>query len=226
MNHMTTCPRTSRMQATSHIPRLTEVRRAIVLRDLRDSQGGPATTRRQQHVEDQVDQVHQAHLQRSICSRTGAAAMMPDLEWSYGVHVGTPRSHMSCEIREARFLQPSSSCAAHSKMMSSESVQHLFISTHNRLQTHCPSNGRDQFDPLALHPVRRGSCYLLPHTPCSDACPERELHETCLVLTDDTRLARPELLEEVEGEIVEGRVVTKVETRIARAIGNLWRCVL
>ena len=46
------------------------------------------------------------------------------------------------------------------------------------------------------------------------------------VLTDDTRLARPELLEEVEGEIVGGRLVTKVETGIARAIGNLWRCVL
>ena len=28
MNHMTTCPRTSRMQATSHIPRLIEVKRA------------------------------------------------------------------------------------------------------------------------------------------------------------------------------------------------------
>ena len=47
------------------------------------------------------------------------------------------------------------------------------------------------------------------HTHCSDACPERELHETCLVLTDDTRLARPELLEEVEGEIVEGHLVNK-----------------
>ena len=29
----------------------------------------------------------------------------------------------------------------------------------------------------------------------------------CLVLTDDTRLARPEQLEEVEEEIVEGRLV-------------------
>ena len=29
----------------------------------------------------------------------------------------------------------------------------------------------------------------------------------CLVLTDDTRLARPEQLEEVEGDIVEGRLV-------------------
>ena len=37
------------------------------------------------------------------------------------------------------------------------------------------------------------------HTPCSDAYPERELLEMCLVLTDDTRLARPERLEEVEG---------------------------
>ena len=40
VNHMATCPRTSRMQATSHIPRLTEVRRACVLRDVRDSQSG------------------------------------------------------------------------------------------------------------------------------------------------------------------------------------------
>ena len=48
--------------------------------------------------------------------------------------------------------------------------------------------------------VRRGSCYLLhAHTPCSNAYPETELHEMCLVLTDDTRLARPERLEEVEG---------------------------
>ena len=46
------------------------------------------------------------------------------------------------------------------------------------------------------------------------------------VLTDDTRLARSKLLEEVEGDIVEGRLMTKVETRIAHAIGNLWRCVL
>ena len=83
-----------------------------------------------------------------------------------------------------------------------------------------------------------------------------ELHETCLVWTDDTRLARPELLEEVEGDIVEGRLVIKVETRsthtrndhvvaaltaslvavvvsqftrgnaVARAIGNWWRCAL
>ena len=29
----------------------------------------------------------------------------------------------------------------------------------------------------------------------------------CLVLTDDTKLARPEQLEEVEGDIVEGRLV-------------------
>ena len=29
----------------------------------------------------------------------------------------------------------------------------------------------------------------------------------CLVLTDDTRLARPEQLEEVGGDIVEGRLV-------------------
>ena len=36
------------------------------------------------------------------------------------------------------------------------------------------------------------------HTPCSDAYPERELHEMCLVLTDDTGPARPERLEEVE----------------------------
>ena len=36
------------------------------------------------------------------------------------------------------------------------------------------------------------------HTPCSGAYPERELQEMCLVLTDDTRLARPEQLEEVE----------------------------
>ena len=42
MNHMTTCPRTSRMQATSHISRLTEVKRACVLRDVRDSQGAPS----------------------------------------------------------------------------------------------------------------------------------------------------------------------------------------
>ena len=42
MNHMTTCLRTSRMQATSHIPRLTEVKRACVLRDVRDSQGAPS----------------------------------------------------------------------------------------------------------------------------------------------------------------------------------------
>ena len=28
----------------------------------------------------------------------------------------------------------------------------------------------------------------------------------CLVLTDDTRLARPEQLEEVEGDIVESRL--------------------
>ena len=54
----------------------------------------------------------------------------------------------------------------------------------------------------------------------------RELHETCLVWTDDSWLARPELLEEAEGEIVEGRLAMKVETRIARAIGNWWRCVL
>ena len=50
------------------------------------------------------------------------------------------------------------------------------------------------------------------HTPCSDACPERELHETCLVLTDDTRLARPKMLEDV-GDNAEGRLVTKDETR-------------
>ena len=37
--------------------------------------------------------------------------------------------------------------------------------------------------------VRRGSC----------TCPEKELLEMCLVLTDDTRLGRPEQLEEVEG---------------------------
>ena len=42
MNHMTTCLRTSRMQATSHTPRLTEVKRACVLRDVRDSQGAPS----------------------------------------------------------------------------------------------------------------------------------------------------------------------------------------
>ena len=42
VNHMTTCPRTSRVQATSHIPRLTEVKRACVLRDVRDSQGAPS----------------------------------------------------------------------------------------------------------------------------------------------------------------------------------------
>ena len=74
--------------------------------------------------------------------------------------------------------------------------------------------------------VRRGLATFCTHTPCSDAYPERKLHEMCLVLTVDTRLARRELLEEVEGEIVEGRLVTKVETRIARAIGNRWRCVL
>ena len=66
-----------------------------------------------------------------------------------------------------------------------------------------------------------------PATFCrTHLAPTPALHETCLVLTDGTRLARPELLEEVEGEIVEGRLVTKVETRIGRAIGNLWRCVL
>ena len=32
----------------------------------------------------------------------------------------------------------------------------------------------------------------------------------CLVLTDDTTLARLELLEEVDGEIVEGRLVIVV----------------
>ena len=37
---MTTCPRTSRVPATSHIPR--EVKRACVLRDVRDSQGAPS----------------------------------------------------------------------------------------------------------------------------------------------------------------------------------------
>ena len=42
VNHMTTCTRTSRMQATSHIPRLTEVKRASVLRDVRDSQTEPS----------------------------------------------------------------------------------------------------------------------------------------------------------------------------------------
>ena len=42
---------------------------------------------------------------------------------------------------------------------------------------------------------------------------QRELHETCLVFTDDTRFARRELLEEVEGDNVEGRLVTKDETR-------------
>ena len=45
--------------------------------------------------------------------------------------------------------------------------------------------------------VRRGTFYT--HTPCSGAYPERELHEMCLVLTDDTRLARLVQLEEVEG---------------------------
>ena len=38
------------------------------------------------------------------------------------------------------------------------------------------------------------------HTTCSGAYPETELLEMCLVLTDDTRLARPEGLEEVGGD--------------------------
>ena len=45
------------------------------------------------------------------------------------------------------------------------------------------------------------------HTTCSGAYPETELLEMCLVLTDDIRLARPERLEEVGGDIVEGRLV-------------------
>ena len=121
-----------------------------------------------------------------------------------------PRSHMSCEIHKARLLQPSSSCAENKHIVS--------------------STWRGQFDPLAPHSPSGQTRLLLPsartHTPCSDACPERELHETCLVLTDDTRLVRRELFEEVEGEIVEGRLVTKVETRLARATGNRRRCVL
>ena len=45
VNHMTTCsfppPKTSQLQATSHIPGLDEVKRAIVLRDMRGSQSEP-----------------------------------------------------------------------------------------------------------------------------------------------------------------------------------------
>ena len=69
-------------------------------------------------------------------------------------------------------------------------------------QRHCPSTRRVLFDALAPHGPSGQARLLLPsgrHTPCSSAYPERELHEMCLVLTDDTRLARPERLEEVEG---------------------------
>ena len=71
-----------------------------------------------------------------------------------------------------------------------------------------PSTRGSSFDPLAPHgPSGQAPATFCTHTPCSDPNPERELHEMCLVLTDDTKLAHPEQLEEVEGEIVEGRLV-------------------
>ena len=75
--------------------------------------------------------------------------------------------------------------------------------------------------------VRRGSCYLLhAHTPCSNAYPETELHEMCLVLTDDTRLASPERLEEVEGVCrrwtFDGRV-SQEQTHYSIGTSCTWR---
>ena len=62
------------------------------------------------------------------------------------------------------------------------------------------------------------------HTPCSDAYPERELHEMCLVLTDDTRLARR--LEEVEGVCrrwtCDGRA-TQEQTHYSIGTSCTWR---
>ena len=71
------------MQATSHIPRLADVKRAIVLRDLRDLQGG--WPQRDDNSMWKIKSIRctKAHLQRSTCSGTRAAAMMPDREWSH-----------------------------------------------------------------------------------------------------------------------------------------------
>ena len=83
-------------------------------------------------------------------------------------------------------------------------------------QRHCPldqgGSSLTHWRPMAPA-VRRGSCYLLHALQC---LPSEELHEMCLVLTDDTRLARPERLEEAEGVCrrwtCDGRV-TQEQTR-------------
>ena len=54
----------------------------------------------------QAAQVHQAHLQRSTSSGTRAAAMMPDREWTHGLHVPL------CLICLARFTRRASSSPA------------------------------------------------------------------------------------------------------------------
>ena len=70
-------------------------------------------------------------------------------------------------------------------------------------QKHCPLNRVGPSLPLRSGEAPATFC---THTPCSGAYPQRELLEMCLVLTDDTRLARPEQLQDV-GDIVEGRLV-------------------
>ena len=72
-----------------------------------------------------------------------------------------------------------------------------------------PSTRGSFFDPLALHGPSGQTRLLLPsaRTHLAPVPTLRGNPSRCLVLTDDTKLARPEQLEEVEGEIVECRPV-------------------
>ena len=89
MNHMTTCTRTSRMQATSHIPRLTEVKRACVLRDVRDSQTEPSPALlfwRSSHSDDWPLQ-----LSASLAANFWSAPLRV-------AHVILEAPHLNCEV--------------------------------------------------------------------------------------------------------------------------------
>ena len=95
----------------------------------------PATARRHQHVEDQVDQVHQAHLQRSTCSGTRAAAMMPDRGWSRGLHVSTPKiTHV---LRDSQGAPPPALTRMSEAAASSLTRAHMINTDNKHLGQRC-----------------------------------------------------------------------------------------
>ena len=133
VNHMTTCsfplPKTSQLQAVQQ-----SEKSDCLARFARFTRGTGHSATATVCGGDQVDQVHQAHLQRSICSGNRAAAMMPDREWSHGLHVITIKiTHV---MRDSHGAPPPTLLflrCSHSRMMSSASVQHLCFPTRKRL---------------------------------------------------------------------------------------------